>query len=151
MDIKEKLNKMGITLPPPPSPAGSYIPAIKTGNLIFLSGVLPFQDGNLPITGRVDRDVTIEEASKLARLVVLNALSILDAEFGLQKISRCIRINGFVASSEGFYKQPQVLNGASDFLKVVFGEAGRHTRTAIGAFSLPLNSPVEIDFVFEAV
>ncbi len=149
MDILARIEKLGLSLPEPPSPAGSYIPAVITGNLLFLSGILPVRDGDLTITGRVGRDVTVEEAVDAARQVVLNVLAIIERQKGLNNISRCIRLNGYVASAEDFYEQPRVINGASDLLMEIFGERGRHTRTAIGVPVLPLNSPVEIDFVFE--
>ncbi len=149
MTILERIGKLGLTLPEPPSPAGSYIPAVITGNLLFLSGILPLRNGNLTIRGKVGRDVTVEEAVAASRQVVLNALSVIERERGLESISRCIRLNGYVASANDFYEQPLVINGASDLLYEIFGEKGRHSRTAIGVPVLPLNSPVEIDFIFE--
>lgn len=150
MTIEERLKELGITLPPAPQPLGAYLPFVKSGNLLFLSGILPLREGRLIRTGRVGESLTIEEAREEARQVIINALSIVKAAVGdLDLISRCIKLNGYIASSPDFTEQPSVLNAASELLYEIFGEKGRHTRVAIGVNVLPLDSPIEIDFIFE--
>lgn len=150
MSIEERLKELGITLPPAPQPLGAYVPCVRSGNLLFLSGILPLRDGKIQITGRVGESVTIEEARQEARQVVINALSILKATIGnLDLVKRCIKLSGYIASSADFVEQPTILNAASELLYEVFGEKGRHARVAIGVSTLPLNSPIEIDFIFE--
>ena len=150
MTIDERLNELGISLTETPKPLGSYLPYVRSGNLIFMSGVLPLRNGKLTRTGRVGEAVSLDEAREDARQVVVNALSVLKAAAGdLGKISKCVKLNGYVASAVDFTDQPKVLNGASDLLFEIFGEAGRHARAAVGVYALPLNSPVEIDFIFE--
>ena len=150
MTIDERLNELGISLAETPKPLGSYLPYVRSANLIFMSGVLPLRNGKLTRTGRVGEAVSLDEAREDARQVVVNALSVLKAAAGdLGKISKCVKLNGYVASAADFTDQPKVLNGASDLLFEIFGEAGRHARAAVGVYSLPLNSPVEIDFIFE--
>lgn len=150
MSIEERLKELGITLPPAPQPLGAYVPCVRSSNLLFLSGILPLRDGKIQITGRVGESVTIEEARQEARQVVINALSILKATIGnLDLVKRCIKLSGYIASSADFVEQPTILNAASELLYEVFGEKGRHARVAIGVSTLPLNSPIEIDFIFE--
>ncbi|MDI6800455.1 MAG: RidA family protein [Thermodesulfovibrionales bacterium] len=158
MSVEDKLEKLGITLPEAPKPLGSYVPCVQAGNLLFLSGTLPLKDGKLIKTGQVSgqvsekigESVSIEEAQECARQCVINALSVLKAQVGnLDKIKRCVKLNGYVASAHDFTEQPKVLNAASDLLFEIFGEAGRHARAAVGVSALPLNSPIEIDFIFE--
>ncbi len=150
MNIDDKLRELGIELSGIPKPLGSYVPCVQSGNLLFMSGVLPLRNGELTRSGKVGQAVTLDEARDDARQVVINALSALKAQLGsLDKIQRCIKLNGYVASAENFTDQPKVLNAASDLLFEIFGEAGRHARAAIGVYSLPLNSPIEVDFIFE--
>jgi enamine deaminase RidA (YjgF/YER057c/UK114 family) len=150
MSPEDKLKKLGIELPEAPSPLGSYIPIVRTGNLLFLSGVLPLRNGKLMRTGRVGESVSLDEARDNARTAAINALSVLKANIGsLNKVKRCVKITGYVASAPDFTEQPKVLNAASDLMFEIFGEAGRHARAAIGVNVLPLNSPVEIEFIFE--
>jgi len=150
MTIDERLNELGISLVNTPKPLGSYLPYVRSGNLIFISGLLPFRNGQLTRTGRVGESVSLDEAKEDARQVVINVLSVLKTAAGdLGKISKCVKLNGYIASAADFTDQPKVLNGASDLLLEIFGEAGRHARAAVGVYSLPLNSPVEIDFIFE--
>jgi enamine deaminase RidA (YjgF/YER057c/UK114 family) len=150
MSPEDKLKKLGIELPEAPSPLGSYIPIVRTGNLLFLSGVLPLRNGKLMRTGRVGESVSLDEARDDARTAAINALSVLKANIGsLNKVKRCVKITGYVASAPDFTEQPKVLNAASDLMFEIFGEAGRHARAAIGVNVLPLNSPVEIEFIFE--
>ena len=150
MTPEEKLKSLGIELPELPGPLGSYVPFVKTGNLIYLSGMLPLKDGKLTATGRAGEKVTLEEAAEAARTAAINALAVLKSSAGsLESVRRCIRVEGYVSSADDFTDQPKVLNGASDFLFEVFGDAGRHTRTAVGVNVLPLDSPVELAFLFE--
>ena len=148
--IKEKLDTLGITLPTPPKPAGSYIPVVRTGNLVFVSGQIPIKDGKILYSGKVTKDLSIQDAQKGARLCAINALAQLNSEFGnLENISKIVRVSGFVNSPPEFTEQPKVINGASDLLFEIFEEKGQHTRVAVGVSSLPLNSAVEIDLIVE--
>ena len=150
MTPEEKLKTLGITLPKAPSPLGSYVPVIRTGNLVFLSGILPLVQGKLLRQGRVGEDITIDDAREDAKRVVMNALAVLRSHIGsLNTVKRCIKITGYIASSPDFTEQPKVLNAASDLLHEIFGEAGRHARAAVGVTVLPLNASVEIEFIFE--
>lgn len=152
MSLPEKrLKELGITLPSAPSPLGFYVPCVRTGNLLFLSGMLPFRDGKLLHTGKVGQSVSLDEAREDARQAVINALSILKTDIGsLEKILRCVKLSGYVASTPDFTEQPKVLNAASELLFHIFGERGKHARVAVGVPVLPLDSPIEIDFIFEA-
>ena len=150
MTPEDKLKELGIELPEAPNPLGSYIPAVRTGNLIFLSGMLPLIKGKLVRQGKVGEDLRIEEAGEDVRTAVINALSVLKANIGtLNNVKRCVKITGYIASSPNFTDQPLVLNAASDLIFEIFGESGRHARVAVGVNVLPLNSPVEIEFIFE--
>lgn len=150
IDIDDKLKKLGITLSEAPKPLGSYVPCVQAGNLLFLSGMLPLRGGKLIRTGRVGESVSLVEAQEDARQCVINALSVLKSHLGdLNKIKKCVKLNGYVASASDFTEQPKVLNAASDLLFEIFGDAGRHARAAVGVYVLPLNSPIEIDFIFE--
>jgi enamine deaminase RidA (YjgF/YER057c/UK114 family) len=126
----------------------TYVPAVRAGNLLFLSGVLPIQDGQLAFAGKLGRDLTVEQGMEAARLALLNALAIVKQEVGsLDRITRVVKVVGHVASAEGFIQQPQVINGASDLLVAIFGEVGRHARVAVGAAELPRGAPVEIEVI----
>ena len=150
MTIAENLQRLGVTLPPAPRPVGSYVPACQAGDLVFVSGVLPFQEGKILQPGKVGRDLSIDEGKANARIAVINALAILQQELGdLSRITRVVRLTGHVASAEGFGDQPAVINGASDFLVEVFGEKGRHARLALGAFELPLHAPIELELIVQ--
>ena len=150
MSPEDKLKMLGIVLPEAPSPLGSYVAVIRTGNLVFLSGILPFVDGKLLRQGKVGKDITIDDARVDAKRAVMNALAVLRSHIGsLNTVKRCIKITGYIASSPDFTEQPKVLNAASDLLYEIFGEAGRHARAAVGVTVLPLNAPVEIEFIFE--
>ena len=152
MSPEEKLKELGIELPVTPSPIGSYIPALRTGNLVFLSGILPLRQGKLIRQGKVGKDLSLDEAREEARTTAINALAALKAHLGnLDKVKRCVKIAGYVASSPDFTEQPKVLNAASDLLFEIFGERGRHARSSVGVNVLPLNSPVEIEFIFEVL
>ena len=150
MTIVDNLQRLGVTLPPAPRPVGSYVPACQAGDLVFVSGVLPFQEGKIVQPGKVGRDLTVEQGKANARIAVINALAILQEELGdLSRITRVVRLTGHVASVEGFVDQPAVINGASDFLVEVFGEKGRHARLALGAFELPLHAPIELELIVQ--
>jgi len=149
-DPTSRLRELGHELPPVAAPAGSYVPATRSGNLIFTAGQLPFKDGDLAFTGKVGDTVSVDDAKEAARLCALNALAAVAAESGgLNSISRIVKVTGYVASAPGFTRQPEVLNGASDFLGDVFGEAGLHARSAVGVTELPLGAPVEVEILVE--
>ena len=144
-----RLARLQITLPTVAAPVAAYVPAVRTGNQVWTSGQLPFVDGQLAATGKVDEDVTPEEATRLARTAALNALAAVDDLVGIDNVTRVVKIVGFVASSDGFTGQPAVVNGASNLMGEVFGEAGAHVRSAVGVSELPLGSPVEIELIVE--
>jgi enamine deaminase RidA (YjgF/YER057c/UK114 family) len=147
---EDRLRELGRELPPVPQPAGSYVPATRAGTLVFTAGQIPFEGGELAKTGKVGDVLTVEEAQEAARVCALNALAAAAAEAGgLNNIGRIVKVTGYVASAPGFNGQPQVLNGASDFLGEVFGEAGLHARSAVGVAELPLDAPVEVELVVE--
>ncbi len=145
---ESRLAELQIELPPPPLPMATYVPAVQAGNLLFLSGVLPIRDGQLAFSGKLGRDLTVEQGMEAARIALLNALAIAKQEVGsLDRITRVVKVVGHVASAEGFVQQPQVINGASDLLVAIFGEVGRHARVAVGAAELPRGAPVEIEVI----
>jgi len=149
-DFESRLAQLGLKLPDPAKPVANYIPAVRTGNLVFLSGQVPLRNGQLIKAGTVPGAVSIEEARECARQCVLNALAALKAEIGsLDRVRRFVKVGVFVACEHGFSDQPKVGNGASDLLAEIFGEAGKHARAAVGVPALPLNAPVEVDFVVE--
>lgn len=145
----DRLSELGITLPEVAAPVAAYVPAIKVGNQVWTSGQLPFIDGALPATGKVGSEVSSEDAYTYARQSMLNALAAVDALVGLDNVSRVVKIVGFVASAPDFTGQPAVINGASELLQDVFGEAGAHARSAVGVAALPLDAPVEVELVVE--
>lgn len=148
--FEEKLKRAGVVLPPAPTPLGAYVPAVRVERLLFLSGQLPLLDGKLLYTGKVGAKLTVEEGYQAARVAALNALAVVRRELGtLDLVERIVRVVGHVASAPGFSEQPKVLNGASEVLVEIFGEQGKHTRVALGAAELPLNSPVEIELLVQ--
>jgi enamine deaminase RidA (YjgF/YER057c/UK114 family) len=150
MTPEERIEELGFTLPTPPKPVGSYVTAVRTGNLLFVSGMLPLVDGALPRTGAVGLEVTEEQATEDARQAALNLLAVVrEAAGGLGKVTRVVKLTGFVASHPSFTGQPTVINGASDLMTAVFGDAGRHARAAVGVPVLPLGATVELESVFE--
>ena len=150
MTPEQKLQSLGIELPPAASPVGAYVPSVRTGNLVLTAGQLPLKDGALTAAGKVPADVSLQDAQLAARQALLNALAALRAEVGsLDNVSRVVRLNVLVNSTAGFTDQAKVANSASDLLLELFGDAGRHTRTAVGAAELPLNAPVELDITAE--
>jgi enamine deaminase RidA (YjgF/YER057c/UK114 family) len=148
MGYEDKLKSLGLELPEAPKPVATYVPAVRTGSLLFLSGVLPMRNGQLAYAGKLGRDLGVAEGVEAAKVAMLNALAIAKQELGsLDRISRVVKVVGHVASAEGFTDQPQVLNGASDLLVAIFGEAGRHARVATGAAELPRRAAVEIEVI----
>ena len=147
--IEEKLDSLGIKLPTPPTPAGSYVPAIKTGNLLFISGQIPMENGKVIFTGKVSEE-NLEVAQKSARMCAINLLAQIKRELGdLDKVTKIVRLSGFVNSVPEFSQQPKVINPASDLFFEIFGEKGKHSRIAVGVSNLPLNSMTEIDAIIE--
>ena len=147
--IEEKLESLGIKLPNPPTPAGSYVPAVRTGNLLYISGQIPMEDGKVIFTGKVS-DNNLEIAQKSARMCAINILAQIKREVGdLDKVSKIVRLSGFVNSVPEFSEQPKVINSASDLFFEIFGEKGKHSRIAVGVASLPLDAMTEIDAVIE--
>ena len=145
----ERLRELGLTLPSVATPAGAYIPARRSGSLVFTAGQVPFVDGVLAATGKVGAEITPEQGYELARTCTLNALAAVDDLVGLDAVAGVVKVVGFVASAPGFTGQPGVINGASELLGAVFGEAGRHARSAVGVAELPLGAPVEVELVVE--
>ena len=150
MSIDDRLKELGITLPQAPKPVAIYIPAVRSANLLFISGQLPTENGQLPETGKLGAGVSVEQGQAAARRATLNALAIARDMLGsLDDVTQVVRLVGHVASAEGFTQQPVVVNGASELLGQVFGEKGKHARLALGAAELPLNAPVEIELILE--
>ena len=150
MTAEAKLKELGLELPEVVAPVAAYVPAVRSGNLVWTSGQLPFVDGSLPATGKVGAAVDAESAKSFARTCALNALAAIRAEIGdLDRVRRVVKVLGFVASDPSFTGQPGVINGASELLGEVFGDAGRHARSAVGVAVLPLDSPVEVEVVVE--
>jgi enamine deaminase RidA (YjgF/YER057c/UK114 family) len=149
-DPEARLRELGLELPAVPEPAAAYIPATRAGSLIFTAGQLPIEEGELRTTGKVGDAVSVEEAYEAARLCALNALAAAAAEAGgLNGISRVVKVTGFVASAPDFNAQPQVINGASELIGELFGEAGLHARSGVGVAELPLDAPVEVELIVE--
>lgn len=150
MSIDAKLDTFGIELPALPKPVASYVPAVLVGDLLYLSGMLPFRDGQVVITGKLGDGVTVERGAEAARLALLNALAVVKHELGsLDRVQRIVRMVGHVASAAGFAQQPAVINGASDLLVQIFGESGRHARVALGAAELPLHAAIELELLVQ--
>lgn len=149
MTASNRLAELGIELPEVVTPVASYVPAVRTGSLVFTSGQLPMEAGKLPHTGKVGAEVSPEDASALARTCALNALAAVHALAGIDTVARVVKVVGFVASAPGFHGQPGVINGASDLLGEVFGDDGAHARSAVGVAELPLDAPVEVELVVE--
>jgi enamine deaminase RidA (YjgF/YER057c/UK114 family) len=144
-----RLAELGIELPPVASPAGAYVPATRTGSLVYTAGQVPIVNGTVAAIGKVGNEISPEEAKGHARTCALNALAAVDALVGIDAVVRVVKVVGFVASAEGFTGQPAVLNGASEVLGEIFGEAGRHARSAVGVAELPLGVPVEVELIVE--
>jgi enamine deaminase RidA (YjgF/YER057c/UK114 family) len=149
MSASARLKELGIELPEVAKPLASYVPAVRSGNLVYTSGQLPMQAGQLAATGKIGTDVTPEQGKALARICALNALAAIDSVVGIDAITQVVKVVGFVASAPGFNGQPGVINGASDLLAEVFSDHGSHARSAVGVSELPLDSPVEVELVVE--
>ncbi|MCW2641119.1 MAG: translation initiation inhibitor [Dactylosporangium sp.] len=145
----DKLAELGLKLPAVVAPLAAYVPALQSGDYVYVSGQLPMVDGQLMAVGKVGADVAPERAAELARQCALNALAAVDSLVGLARVVKVVKVVGFVASAEGFTGQPGVINGASELFGAVFGEAGRHARSAVGVAELPLGAPVEVEAIFE--
>jgi enamine deaminase RidA (YjgF/YER057c/UK114 family) len=147
---EEKIAELGFTLPEPVTPLAAYVPTARTGDLVYTSGQVPMLEGKLHQTGKLGVDLGVDEGRAQARICVINALAALKAELGeLSRVRRIVKVVVFVASDPSFTEQPQVANGASEFLAEVFGEPGRHARSAVGVASLPLDAPVEVELIAE--
>jgi enamine deaminase RidA (YjgF/YER057c/UK114 family) len=150
MQLDEKLQTAGITLPPVPGPFGAYVPAKRVGNLVYVAGQLPMKEGKLLATGQVPSRCMIEQAKAAARQCVINALAAVKAVEGrIDHITGVVRVGAFVSSDTSFTEQPKVANGASEFLIELFGDAGKHVRAAVGVNTLPLDAAVEVEFIFQ--
>ncbi len=144
------MKELGYSLPEPPKPIASYVPSVRVGKLLFVSGVLPLVNDRPLYTGKLGREVTLEQGYEAAKVAALNALSIIKSSLGsLEKVRRVVRLVGYVASVEGFNEQPKVVNGASDLLIQVFGDKGKHSRVAVGVMELPRGAPVEIEMIVQ--
>jgi enamine deaminase RidA (YjgF/YER057c/UK114 family) len=144
-----RLTELGLVLPPLPSPAGAYVPAVRCGSLVFTAGQLPLVDGAVAATGKLGAEIDTDRGRELARTCVLNALAAVHDLVGLDAVIRVVKVVGFVASASGFTAQPAVLNGASELLGRIFGPAGAHARSAVGVAELPMGAPVEIELIIE--
>jgi enamine deaminase RidA (YjgF/YER057c/UK114 family) len=144
-----KLADLGVTLPTVVPPLAAYVPAVRTGSLVYTAGQLPMADGKMAVTGKVGAEVSVEQAAELARICALNALAAVHALVGLDAVTRVVKVVGYVASAPDFTGQPAVINGASEFLGRVFGDAGAHARSAVGVAALPLDAAVEIELIVE--
>ncbi len=149
MSASQRLAELGVTLPSVAKPLAAYVPAVRTGNLVYTSGQLPLLSGELMHSGKVGDQVAPDDANAAARQCALNALAAVDALVGIDSVVRIVKVVGFVASAPGFTGQPGVVNGASEFLGEVFGDAGAHARSAVGVSELPLDAPVEVELIVE--
>ncbi|EME51335.1 MULTISPECIES: RidA family protein [Amycolatopsis] len=149
MTWSDRLAELGIELPGVAAPLAAYVPAVRTGSHVYTAGQLPFVKGELEATGKVGAEVSPEEAKQYARTSILNALAAVDSVAGIDNVVRVVKVVGFVASAEGFTGQPAVINGASELLGEIFGEAGIHARSAVGVAELPIGAPVEIELIVE--
>jgi enamine deaminase RidA (YjgF/YER057c/UK114 family) len=147
--IYARLEELGLTLPEVAPPLAAYVPAVQSGNYVYVSGQLPLVEGKLALAGKVGAEVTAEQAAEMARTCALNALAAIDALVGLGRVVKIVKIAGFVASAPGFTDQPGVINGASQLFQDVLGELGRHARSAVGVAELPLGAPVEVEVIAE--
>ncbi len=148
MSFEQRVTTLGLSLPAPPQPVATYVPSVQVGDLLFLSGVVPSRDGQIIFRGKVGLDLSKEEAYEAAQLCLLNALAnVRQATGSLDHVRRIVKMTGYVASHEGFRDHPSVINGASDLLVAIFGEAGRHARAAVGVAELPMGVPVELELI----
>ncbi|HBJ73278.1 MAG TPA: LysR family transcriptional regulator [Actinobacteria bacterium] len=152
MTVESRLAEIGLSVPEIATPVAAYVPAVRTGNLVFTSGQLPMLNGEIPMTGKVGAEVTPDEAAELAKICALNAIAAVKGLIGdLDKVVRVVKVTGFVASAPGFTSQPVVVNGASAVLGQAFGDAGIHARSSLGVASLPLDAPVEVELIVEVL
>jgi len=149
MNPRVNLKELGLSIPVAAKPVAAYLPATRTGNLIFTAGQLPMRDGSLVREGKVGQEVTVEEAKDLARLCALNCLAAVETLLPIEKITRIVRVVGYVNGVSGFISQPAVMNGASELFVALWGESGKHARSAIGVADLPLNAPIEVELTVE--
>lgn len=150
MGIRDLLAQLDIVLPEPPGPRGAYLPAVKAGNLLFVSGMLPIENGKVAVTGKVGGEVSVEGGRNAARLATLNALAVVEKYAGgFANVRRIVKVTGYINSAPGFTSQPQVLDGASELLSKLFGDDGRHARAAVGVAELPADAAVEIEMICE--
>ncbi len=150
MSANARLQELGITLPEVAKPAGAYVPAVQSGNLVFTAGQIPLVEGKLIATGKVGKEISVEQAKDIARVCALNALAAIKGVVGdLDRVKKVVKVVGFVASTPDFTQQPQVVNGASELLQQIFGDSGIHARSAVGVAVLPLDAPVEVELVVE--
>jgi enamine deaminase RidA (YjgF/YER057c/UK114 family) len=149
MKASARLEQLGVALPHVAAPLASYVPAVRTGNLVYTSGQLPMEAGKLTHTGKVGAGISPEEGKALARICALNALAAVDSLVGIDAVTQVVKVVGFVASAPGFNGQPSVINGASELLGEVFGDQGAHARSAVGVSELPLDAPVEVELIVE--
>ena len=149
-DYEARMEELGLAIPELPPAAGAYVPAVQSGNLVFCSGQGPYRDGRFLYLGRVGRELTLEQGYECSRIAALNCLAEIRSVIGsLNKIERIVQVRGFVNCEKDFYDQPRVINGCSELLLEIFGEQGRHARCALGSYSLPINTPVEIEMVVQ--
>lgn len=149
MTVRERLQELGLSVPIAAKPVAAYVPAVRTGSLIFTAGQLPLQDGQMVATGKVGLEVDVDQAKKLAEICALNCLAAVETIVPIEKISRIIRVVGYVNGVTGFTNQPAVVNGASELFLNLWGDSGKHARSAVGVAELPLNAPVEIELTVE--
>jgi enamine deaminase RidA (YjgF/YER057c/UK114 family) len=149
MSASARLGQLGVALPEVVAPLASYVPAVRTGNLVYTAGQLPMESGQLAGTGKVGAEISPEEGKAMARICALNALAAVNSVVGIDAVTRVVKVVGFVASAPGFNGQPGVVNGASDLLAEVFGDKGAHARSAVGVSELPLDAPVEVELIVE--
>lgn len=150
MSATSRIKELGITLPEVAKPAGTYVPAVQSGNLVFTAGQIPLVEGKLVATGKVGKEISVEQARDIARICALNALAAIKGVVGdLDRVKKVVKVVGFVASTADFTQQPQVVNGASELLEQIFGANGIHARSAVGVAVLPLDAPVEVELIVE--
>ena len=150
MSVNQRISDLGITLPKVATPAGAYVPAVVSGNLVFTAGQIPLVDGKLVATGKVGKDLSADQAKEIARICALNAVAAIKSVIGdLDRVTKVVKVVGFVSSTPDFTAQPSVVNGASELLEQIFGDKGIHARSAVGVAVLPLDAPVEVELVVE--
>lgn len=147
--VRAKLAELGLELPEATTPLAAYVPAVRTGNLVFTAGQLPFVNGKLPFTGKIGAEVSVEQAKELAKIAALNCLSAVETVASIDDVVQIVRVVGYINGAPGFVDQSAVVNGASELFVLIFGEAGKHARSSIGVAELPMNAPIEIELTVE--